>query len=43
MAVLGLLNCWGLSLVEAGWGYLLVAVLRLLIGVASFVAEYRLQ
>ena len=42
MAVLGLCCCAGFSLVEASRGYSLVAVLRLLIVVASPVV-YRLE
>ena len=42
------MQCWGLiavhrlSLVAASWGYPLVVVHRLLIAVASLVAEHRL-
>ena len=39
MAVLGLDCCKGNSLVAASWGYSVVAVRRLLTGVASPVAE----
>ena len=42
MAVLGLRYCKGFSLVAASWNYSVAAVLRLLIGVASLVAEHQL-
>ena len=42
MAVLGPPCCMGFSLVAASWGYCLVAMLRLLIAVASLVLEHRL-
>ena len=42
LAVLGLFCCVGFSLVAASGGYSLVAVLRLLIAVASLVAEHGL-
>ena len=41
MAVLGLCCCSGFSLVVESWGYRLVAVLGLLIAVASLVAEHK--
>ena len=41
--VLSLRCCVGFSLVPASGGYSLVAVLRLLTTVASFIAEHRLQ
>ena len=39
MAVLGLCSCAGFSLEAASRGYFLIAVCRLLIAVASLVAE----
>ena len=42
LAVLGLFCCVGFSLVAASGGYSPVAVLRLLIAVASLVAEHGL-
>ena len=42
LAVLGLRCCSGFSLVVASGGYSLFVVLRLLIGMASLVAERRL-
>ena len=42
LAVLGLRRCSGFSLVVASRGYSLFVVLRLLIGMASLVAEHRL-
>ena len=42
LAALGLRCCMGFSLVALSGGYSLVPVLRLLIVVASFVAEHRL-
>ena len=42
LAVLGLGCCAGFSLVVASGGYSLFVVLRLLIGMASLVAERRL-
>ena len=42
MSVLDLCCCVGYSLVTVRWGSSLVAVCRLLIVVASFVAEHRL-
>ena len=42
LAVLGLCRCIGFSLVVASGGYSLVVMCRLLIAVASFVAEHRL-
>ena len=41
LAVLGLCCCVGFSLVVASWCYSLVVVCRLLIAVASLVAEHR--
>ena len=43
MAVLGLHCCTGFSLVVVSRGYTLVAVSRLLIAVASLVAEHELS
>ena len=42
LAVLGLCCCVGFSLVVASGGYFLVVVCRLLIVVASLIAEHRL-
>ena len=43
LAVLGLCCCTGFPLVAASGGHSLVALCRLLLAVASFVAEHRLQ